>query len=667
MTAIGSALESECKFRWYKKHHPGLMNYISTKYFHESCGTVQKQVIASKKFGEHDIRWKAWSTKTKVSLGRWGLTAVMDSTQWFTISKRKTHRKRYEYRVVPTPEFESKRNELVKTAELFAGIPWPMLVHPDDWGYDEDGSIIYGGYLTNRMMKGHDLTRKGNPTIKHGKAPIDFLNKLQRVQYCVNRHVLQVADEMRSRGRVIGKFIPISPAYKPPRPANADDNPESNLAWRRAMAESHNADRLNFKRSVRTRTQLEAAEKFKDEKFYLCWSYDYRGRAYPIPAFLTPQDTDFGKALIRFADESSVTDEAELWLSFQVATCFGLDKATLEDRHLWVSENHELITKVATDPVRYLSDWEEVDEPWQFMAACHEYYHCCIKKDKPTTGLMVSVDATCSGLQILAGLAKDRSTAELVNVVPSNKPSDAYKSVAEKSKEFLPSYMHPWMTRSVCKRTVMTIPYNATKDSSRKYIREALLENNIDPTKDELTQVVNAVYNSMDSIVPGPMRVMRWIKKHVGLYIRNGAKEVQWVTPSGFVVNQRRDDIETMRMELQLLGRTSVRIPTGKYTPSPNKHKSSTAPNYIHSFDASILHRSFMQFNEPFTVIHDSVLCRAGDMGTLNRLVRETYTNIFSEKCWLSEFAETINASEPPPIVGTLDPKVVSNSTYFFC
>ena len=322
MTALGSALESECKFRWYKKHHPGLMNYISTRYFHESCGTMQKQIIASKKFGEHDIRWKAWSTKTKVSLGRWGLTAVMDSTHWFTISKRKTHRKRYEYRVVPTPEFESKRNELIKTAELFAGIPWPMLVHPDDWGYGEEGEIIYGGYLTNRMMKGHDLTRKGNPIIKHGKAPIDFLNKLQRVQYCVNRHVLQVAEEMRSRGRVIGKFIPISPAYKPPRPANADDNPESNLAWRRAMAESHNADRLNFKRSVRTRTQLEAAEKFKDEKFYLCWSYDYRGRAYPIPAFLTPQDTDFGKALIRFADESSVTDEAELWLSFQVATSF---------------------------------------------------------------------------------------------------------------------------------------------------------------------------------------------------------------------------------------------------------------------------------------------------------------------------------------------------------
>ena len=667
LVALGSALESECKFRWYKKEHPALMHYITEKYFHNSCGTRQKEIIASQKFGQRDIRWQPWNIKAKTSLGRWGLLIVMETTQWFSINKRKTHRKRYEYRVVPTDLFNQRRAELIKSAELFAGIPWPMLVVPDDWGYNDDGTIIYGGYLTNRMMKGHDLTRKGNPIIIHGEAPMNFLNKLQRVKYCVNQHVLHIADKMRLRGRIIGKFIPISPTTKLPRPVDADENQESNLAWRRAMAEAHNADRINFKRSVRTRTQLEAAEKFKDDVFYLCWSFDYRGRAYPIPAFLTPQDTDFGKALLRFADESSVTDEAELWLSFQVATTYGLDKETLEDRHQWVSNNTDLITKVATDPEGYLHLWEEVDEPWQFMAACHEYYHCCIAKDKKTTGLMVAVDATCSGLQILAGLARDKSTAELVNVVPSSKPSDAYKAVAEKAKEFLPTYMHRWMNRSVCKRTVMTIPYNATKDSSRKYIREALLEEGIDPTKDELTQVVNAVYNSMDAIVPGPMQVMRWIKKHVGLYIRNGAKEVEWVTPSGFIVNQRRDDIETKQMELQLLGRTQVRLPTGKTTPSPTKHKSSTAPNYIHSFDASILHRSFTQFDEPFTVIHDSVLCRAGDMGTLNRLVRETYTNIFSEECWLSKFAETINASEPPPIVGTLDPKVVSNSTYFFC
>ncbi len=56
---------------------------------------------------------------------------------------------------------------------------------------------------------------------------------------------------------------------------------------------------------------------------------------------------------------------------------------------------------------------------------------------------MVAVDATCSGLQILAGLAKDRSTAELVNVVPSEKPSDAYKAVAEKAKRVSPKLHAP--------------------------------------------------------------------------------------------------------------------------------------------------------------------------------------------------------------------------------
>jgi DNA-directed RNA polymerase len=433
------------------------------------------------------------------------------------------------------------------------------------------------------------------------------------------------------------------------------------------MAEAYNADRLNFKRSVRTRTQLEAAEKFKDEEYYLCWSFDYRGRAYPIPAYLTPQDTDFGKSLIRFAEESFVDEDAELWLAFQVATTYGLDKATMEDRIAWVRSNYDLITKIATDPIDNLPEWEGVEEPWQFMAACHEYYHCCIECDKQTTGLMVAVDATCSGLQILAGLAKDASTASLVNVCPGDKPSDAYKAVAEESKKHLPEEMHEWMTRKTTKRTVMTIPYNATKASSRVYIREALKEQGFEPTSEQVSMVVAAVYDSMDAIVPGPMRVMRWIKQHVGQYIRDGADEVEWITPSGFVVNQKRNKKETERVELQLLGRTSVTLAVGQGNPCPTRHKSSTAPNLIHSLDASILHETFQRFTGPFTVIHDSVLCRATDMGTLNALVRETYTDIFTRDCWLTKFGEAINASEPPPIVGTLDPEVVEDSTYFFC
>jgi len=661
VSTIGAALENESKFRWYHKEHPGLMKYIEDKYFHESCGTEQKVSIASQMFGKRDIRWPSWGLKTKIQIGTWGLGCVINATGWFTKDivrvKRKTVAK-----IVPTDEFTSIRDQLIKTAELFSGMPWPMLVEPNDWTNER-----LGGYLINELMKGYDLTRRGNPTLIHGELPLKFLNKLQKVRYRINTHVLDVAHHFANKGYSIGKFIPISSTFKPPTPPDIEDNPQSHKKWKREMAEAYNQDRYNFKRSVRTRTQLEAADKFRDKEYYLCWSFDYRGRAYPIPAFLTPQDTDFGKSLIRFADESLMTLEAEEWLSFQVATTAGRDKDTFADRHQWVQDHLDLITRVAIDPIENLPDWEDVEEPWQFMAACHEYYHCCIICDKHHTGLPVAVDATCSGLQILAGLAKDQSTAELVNVCPADKPQDAYKAVANESKKYLPERMHPWMTRKTTKRTVMTIPYNATKDSSRKYIREALVEQGFEPDKDELTEVVNAVYKSMDAIVPGPMQVMRWIKTHVGNYIRNGATYVEWTTPSGFVVNQVRNKMEVERMELQLLGRTSLQLGVGDGIPSPTKHKSSTAPNLIHSLDASILHCSFQQFNEPFTVIHDSVLARAGDMGALNRLVRETYTRIFTQDCWLTRFGEAIKATEPPPIVNTLNPDVVNQSTYFFC
>lgn len=661
LVSIGSALEAECKFRWYKSDHPELMKYIEDKYFHESCGTHQKTSIASVIFGRHDIHWDTWPIKTRAALGGWCFERVVSATGWF-MKNTEQRGKRAVCRVIPTPEFVAIREQLINSAELFSGIPWPMLVEPNDWTNEQAG-----GYLTNELMRGHQLTRRGNQTVKHGDTPIQFLNKLQKVKYRVNTHVLEVARHFKERGVTVGKFIPITEAFKPPRPPAADLDPSIHQSWKREMAEAYNADRLNFKRSVRTRTQLEAAEKFKDEEYYLCWSFDYRGRAYPIPAYLTPQDTDFGKSLIRFAEESFVDDEAELWLAFQVATTYGLDKATMEERLAWVHGNYDLITKIATDPIDNLPEWEGVEEPWQFMAACHEYYHCCIECDKQFTGLMVAVDATCSGLQILAGLAKDASTASLVNVCPGDKPSDAYKAVAEESKKHLPDEMHEWMTRKTTKRTVMTIPYNATKASSRVYIREALKEQGFEPTSEQVSLVVKAVYDSMDAIVPGPMRVMRWIKKHVGQYIRDGATEVEWVTPSGFVVNQQRNKKETERLNLQLLGATKITLTVGEGDPCPTRHKSSTAPNLIHSLDASILHETFQRFTGPFTVIHDSVLCRATDMGVLNALVRETYTDIFTRDCWLTKFGEAVNASEPPPIVGTLDPEVVEDSMYFFC
>ena len=53
--AIGTYFEQECKFRWYRHHHPGLMKHIEETYFHESSGTQQKVKAASNIFNKCDI------------------------------------------------------------------------------------------------------------------------------------------------------------------------------------------------------------------------------------------------------------------------------------------------------------------------------------------------------------------------------------------------------------------------------------------------------------------------------------------------------------------------------------------------------------------------------------------------------------------------------------
>jgi DNA-directed RNA polymerase len=116
-----------------------------------------------------------------------------------------------------------------------------------------------------------------------------------------------------------------------------------------------------------------------------------------------------------------------------------------------------------------------------------------------------------------------------------------------------------------------------------------------------------------------------------------------------------------------LLGGCTLRL--GKLTDKPNitRHKAATAPNLIHSLDASLLHLAVTRFDKPIALIHDSVLCRASDMDILDFLVRQTYMELFSNRNYLKEFAQQIGATTEPPIKGDLKPETVMKSTYFFC
>jgi len=666
ITSITNAIEADCQLRYYDEKAPALFATLKKNYWHESKGTAFKRKSMQTTIHKCGITpWIPWSTKVKSKLGSWCVDVFCEETGWFKRIVVMASKNKKLNLLVPTEILIAHKETLTKVAEAFSPLAKPMLIKPRNWHQLQDG-----GYLLNDLSKCHNFVRKNGPSyIQEEELPYEFINSLQSVKYKLNNFIVKVAEELEEREIEVGKFKPIVNHPIQPKP-HEDASKEAWTEWKRAKTKAMNKQAAEVRKSCRTRMTMNVVREFKGKDFFIPFSFDYRGRAYPIPSVLSIQDTDFGKSLILFSEGAKITPKGMEWIKFQLATTYGLDKATMQERLEWVDdpENHELCCRIIRDPITYIADWENADEPWLFLAAANEYIHLHYGHTDMTF-LPVAVDATCSGLQILAGLAKDASTARMVNVIGSEKPQDAYATIASRSMEAIPDRLKPYWDRKVTKRCVMTIPYNAKPFSNRSYIRDAFKEKGVDVEKEELTQCVQAVRVAMNLVVPGAMDVMKWIEQEVTKAIKSGKEEIVWRSPSGFKVHQKlmKNSGKLIRIDTMLMGRCQLVIGSEKKVVDLKHHKNATAPNLIHSLDASLLHFAATKFKKPIATIHDSVLCLATDMCKLSTLVRETYMHLFAEHEPLRDFARSIGSESEPPIIGDLKPEAVIDSQYFFC
>lgn len=136
------------------------------------------------------------------------------------------------------------------------------------------------------------------------------------------------------------------------------------------------------------------------------------------------------------------------YLKMDVANHFGLDKEDWDVRLAWF-DKHE-------DKLEHLLD--KADSPAQYFAAVQAWR--ATQRNEPV-GYAIALDATASGMQILACLTGDRRAAELCNVVNVGRRVDAYTEV------------YKWMlskvgeqgriTRDMVKLAVMTSLYASEK------------------------------------------------------------------------------------------------------------------------------------------------------------------------------------------------------------
>jgi DNA-directed RNA polymerase len=672
---LGKAVELEAKLAALAVADKQLATKLKYSYLKDP---VFGMAYATKKVNEaieaaETFNWEAWPTEQHAKLGFWlvgqMLSAYPEGEAPFEVTEVYTMRcgnKKSQNFVQLGDKLAAKKTALDVAVKGFAMNKLPMLVQPEDW----DGTN-YGGYLTNETTKLDKLVRRHDGVVPAiGQQPLTMLNNLQKVGYMVNSGVLDVALTLAAAEVAVDKFVPFKDGMSKP-------------AARKAK---------------RTEAAVEAAQQFVGKVFYVPWSFDYRGRVYPIASVLHPQGTDFDKALLVFANERPIEGtDAHKWLAVHLANCWGnmhptlgkkTDKLTLNQRVEWTESSLSTIAEIAADPLNTVDKWAKASEPWQFMAACVEYAALFINKTKATTNLMVATDCTNSGLQILAGLTKDRETAEKVNVVPTAEPQDAYMAVAKVAQQLLAEqgldHLCTYLAdRNVAKKVVMTVPYNAKLDTNSSNVYQAIkkfVKANPDVpmvTSAEASKIAAAIEAALKQLMKGAIGFRDNLNKAIKAFVKAQGADSQnymfsWATPSGFVVVQNQGAKEVVELKTNLTvsnkKRAKVKVAIGYLDQTDvNKHGSCTAPNLIHSLDASLLHTAFAQFDAPFTLIHDSVLTTAADMKWAVGSMQEAYAYCFSDEVgFVDYFAGLLGTNTlVPAVANTFTPDEVTGAEYF--
>eukprot|EP00879_Flechtneria_rotunda_P015059 GHRR01015736.1.p1 GENE.GHRR01015736.1~~GHRR01015736.1.p1 ORF type:complete len:667 (+),score=263.20 GHRR01015736.1:70-2001(+) len=395
-------------------------------------------------------------------------------------------------------------------AALLTKVP-PMLVPPVPWT-----SYCKGGYLTSRhwMMRTRYSSalqqelRKGMASGNYN-AVLDALNVLGNTAWKVNRNVYNVMTHLwsiRSTAGGLPQQIPLKPPLQPSNGYRlvfeggalaARSGPWSKFERRGYVLACDDARRINRNMASLKADfllKLKVAEDFVDvPEFYYPHTVDFRGRAYPLHPSLHHLGDDSCRGLLMFAQGVPLGREGLDWLYVHLANVWGQgqDKLSFDGRRAFARSNLASILEVASDPLQH-TWWQQAEKPWQALAACCEIAGALqsITPENYVSHLPVHMDGSCNGLQHYAALGRDEAGGRAVNLLPSNKPQDVYKGVAEivacraaaDAAANKPEAMRcvSLIDRKLVKQTVMTSVYGVTPIGARAQIEARLKERRTD-------------------------------------------------------------------------------------------------------------------------------------------------------------------------------------------
>lgn len=149
------------------------------------------------------------------------------------------------------------------------------------------------------------------------------------------------------------------------------------------------------------------------------------------------------------------------YLQIDIANNFGLDTENWEDRLQWFKDNEHQLNELVS----------QAKEPALFFAGVKAWRQ--VLKGE-AIGYPISLDATASGFQVLACLARDRDAASLCNVVDTGNRLDAYTVIYDAMMEAIGQ--EGALDRKHTKRAVMTSLYASEAVPREVFGEGALLD-----------------------------------------------------------------------------------------------------------------------------------------------------------------------------------------------
>ena len=238
------------------------------------------------------------------------------------------------------------------------------------------------------------------------------------------------------------------------------------------------------------------------------------------------------------------------YLKIDIANNFGLDKKTFEERIAWFDQNEHKLGALG----------RQAEEPALFYAGSVAWEKT---KQGQASGYPISLDATCSGIQILACMAGDRKAASLVNVIDTGRRADAYTSLYEHMVEQIGEGAK--IERKDTKRAIMTSFYGSTATPKKIFGEGALLD---------------VFHRTMEEQAPGA-----WEINQAMLAIwDNTVLEHNWIMPDGFnvrikVMGQVTETVHFLNEPFDVTRKENMPVEEGR----------SLCANMTHSVDGMIV------------------------------------------------------------------------------